>query len=129
MFSRAHDLVSSATESAFDFADIVMPIDDGEARNREDALYTICFQTRLGTVEGVEFDFRHELLDASEWKMFDAVGVSGGYFSLGRQRGLPCIWFPWYGEFDRNALDKEVDECFKAEVEYRKAHSEPSAWG
>jgi len=91
-----------------------MAINDDEWKRLE-ALYAISFRTRCGAVEGVEFDFRHELLDPTEWQMRDAIGTGNGDYAYGRRPGLPFVWFPWYGEFNKDDLQKEIDDYFKAE--------------
>jgi hypothetical protein len=52
------------------------------------------YDNRFGTVGGIVFDFRHELLAKTEWAM-PKLGIS---FSVVRDDpDQPKIWFPWFG--------------------------------
>jgi hypothetical protein len=76
--------------------------DEELARYR--ALNRICHIDRHGTIEGVEIDFRHELLNPSEWQML----LIGTPVSLYRSKYEPFIWYPWFGDFDKDALRAEI---------------------
>jgi hypothetical protein len=86
-------------------------IDEEEVKRRE-ALSEICDVSRHGVVDGVEFDFRHELLDPREWQM-DTIGIE----SLPRFKTAfgPFIWFPWYGEFSEVKLRDEANLFYEHE--------------
>lgn len=71
------------------------------------ALRKISHITRYGTVDGVEFDFRHDQLDPHQWGM--SIIANEGKFRE-TWDGQPFIWFPWYGVFDKDALRKELAE-------------------
>jgi len=64
-------------------------------------LNRIFTRDQCGTVDGVEFDVRHELLDPAEWQAA-VVGMSRGYRS--EDSDGPFIWFPWFGEFDKEKV-------------------------
>jgi hypothetical protein len=57
------------------------------------ALSRITHIDRHGTVDGVEIDLRHELLDPREWE----TCLIGDILSKHRRREEPFIWFPWFG--------------------------------
>jgi hypothetical protein len=59
---------------------------------------------RHGTVDGVEIDLRHELLDPREWE----TCLIGDILSKHRRRGEPFIWFPWFGTFDKESIRAEI---------------------
>lgn len=71
---------------------------------------------RRGTVDGVEVDLRHELLDPREWK----TNVFGDMSSMSRRKHVPLIWFPAYGEFSEEKLRSYFIQCI---VDFRKKHS------
>jgi hypothetical protein len=106
-----------------DSPDSAIAMENDETERRE-ALVEIFYRTRLGTVEGIEFDLRHNLLDPAEWQVWDVIGTESfggeGSYAYGRRSGLPFIWFPWYGNFSNDGLSKEVDTCIKESNEYRK---------
>ncbi len=64
---------------------------------------------RHGSVEGVEFDLRHPLIDPKEWVTYVIGAVGATTFRNDRE---PFLWFPWMGNFDAEALRSEllVDE-------------------
>jgi hypothetical protein len=73
---------------------------------RRQALSEICGITRQGIVGGVEFDFRHELLEPPEWQM-ETIGTdSPPYWESTFD---PFIWFPWYGEFSKAQLQHKAN--------------------
>jgi hypothetical protein len=61
---------------------------------------------RHGTVDGVEIDLRHELLDPREW----GTSLIGDSFSKRRSPREPFVWFPWFGKFDKELIRKEIIE-------------------
>jgi hypothetical protein len=79
------------------------PMND-EEKARYQTLYRICHVERHGTIEGVEIDFRHELLDPSEWQM----RLIATRLDESRPEYEPFIWFPWFGDFDKKALRAEI---------------------
>ena len=89
----------------FNYPVATMNISDEEF-TRWRTLSQICQITRHGIVEGVEFDLRHELLAASEWRM-DTIGVERAPYFKPANNG-PFIWFPWYGEFNKDILRREA---------------------
>jgi len=82
-----------------------MKIDD-EDFNRRQTLSEICGISRHGIVDGVEFDFRHELLDPREWQM-DTIGNDSP--PRLKRESHPFIWFPWNGEFSEAKLQHEAN--------------------
>jgi hypothetical protein len=80
-------------------------------RNR--ALSTISHETRVGEVDGIHFDLRHEDINPKEWTM-DVLGGDYGWGEPRRRPTLPFIWFPWYGEFDLSKVKNAVLEEFRA---------------
>jgi hypothetical protein len=78
-------------------------IDDEDSKRRQ-ALSEICQMSRHGIVDGVEFDFRHELLDPCEWQM-DTIGIEPQRFNT---VSSPFIWFPWFGQFSKVKLRDEA---------------------
>jgi hypothetical protein len=92
-----------------------MPIDDeidDEESKRQQALSEICQISRHGIVDGVEFDFRHELLDPREWQM-DTIGIDPPPHL--KRESHPLIWFPWYGEFSEDSLRHEANLNYDSE--------------
>lgn len=79
-------------------------------RNR--ALSTISYETRVGEVDGIRFDLRHKDINPKEWTM-DILGGDYGWTEPHRRPTLPFIWFPWYGEFDLSKVKDEVLMEFK----------------
>ena len=65
------------------------------------ALSRIFTVDRCGTVGGVEFDLRDDLLDPAEWQP-PVVGLPPGVRSPDSEG--PFIWFPWFGEFDKEEV-------------------------
>jgi hypothetical protein len=59
------------------------------------------FHDRHGTIDGVEIDFRHKEL-TSAWfpPPFNNLPV--------RLPNAPFIWFPWFGDYDKDAVGEEV---------------------
>jgi hypothetical protein len=55
-----------------------------------------------GIVRGVEIDLRHETIAPGEWRAID-FGESPEPVL-----GAPYLWFPWFGVFDAEALQKEA---------------------
>lgn len=87
-------------------------MDDTEDRDEIEfqrylTLRRISHIARYGTVDGVEFDLRHDALDPRQWGMW--IIANEGKF---RERcdGQPFVWFPWYGVFDKDALTKKLAE-------------------
>jgi hypothetical protein len=91
--------------------------DDENFKKREQALSDICQTTRHGIVDGVEFDFRHELLDPREWQM-ETIGIETPPYFI--RRFDPLIWFPWYGEFDKAKLRREAKLWYESEEKWRR---------
>jgi hypothetical protein len=85
-------------------------MDDADLE-RYQALYQICHVKRFGVVEGVEFDFRHEDLDPTQWGM-QLIGMTIGAPTKSSRE--PFIWFPWYGKFDKTQIASNF------ETEYAK---------
>jgi hypothetical protein len=86
------------------------------ARNR--TLGKIIHETRVGEVEGIRFDLRHNKIKPTEWTM-DHLGGFDGHVPR-RISTLPFIWFPWYGKFDLKQLKAEIMEEFLSAKEYEK---------
>ena len=82
-----------------------MAIDDEDFKRRR-ALAEICGITRHGVVGGVEFDFRHELLEPREWQM-ETIGTDSPLYC--ESAFAPFIWCPWYGEFSKAQLRREAN--------------------
>jgi hypothetical protein len=81
-----------------------------EERNIKVALHKICEVDRYGAFEGVEFDLRHELLDPAEWHTWADIGSTWGELPYGRTVGIPYLWFPWYGKFDKLKVSQDINE-------------------
>ena len=87
-----------------------------EKYERMRALEKICAVDRYGSLDGVQFDLRHELLDPAEWQTRSSVGWAWGEDPYGQHPGLPFIWFPWHGEFNKIALMQQVEDLIKEHV-------------
>ena len=85
-------------------------------RNR--ALSKISHETRVGEVDGISFDLRHEDINPEDWTM-DILGGDYGWTEPHRRPTLPFIWFPWYGDFDLTKVKHEVL------TEFREANERP----
>lgn len=68
------------------------------------ALREISHITRYGTVDGVTFDLRHDELDPRQWGM-SIIANEGKYRE--KWDDQPFIWFPWYGYFSKDVLQKQ----------------------
>jgi hypothetical protein len=86
-------------------------------RNR--ALSEIMSETRVGEVDGINFDLRHKEINSAEWKMDHVLGGDDG-LPPRRPTTLAFIWFPWYGKFDPNQLKVDVLKEFREAKEYAK---------
>jgi hypothetical protein len=76
---------------------------------RTELLEKITQVDRRGTVDGVIFDLRHDLLDPKEWGT-QTIGLDEDWSKV-RTYGRPFIWFPWYGEFNAAAvLEKSMQK-------------------
>jgi hypothetical protein len=67
---------------------------ENDETERRQALIEIFYRTRLGTVEGIEFDLRHNLLDPAEWQVWDVFGTEsfGGEGSYAYGRRSPALY-------------------------------------
>jgi hypothetical protein len=74
------------------------------AEAREQRILDI-FHDRHGTIDGVEIDFRHKELGISAWfpPPFNNRPV--------RPPSAPFIWFPWFGDYDKDAVREEVQRA------------------
>jgi hypothetical protein len=92
--------------------------DKERARNR--AITQIMGETRVGEVDGIYFDLRHEQINPEEWVMEDDLGTEHASYAIRRRETLPFIWFPWYGQFDLKQVKAEVSQDFIEIKEYAK---------
>jgi hypothetical protein len=72
------------------------------------ALEKVFDQDRHGVVDGVEFDLRHPLLDPEEWGAY-TLQFRLKLPLLRRMRGQPFLWFPWFGNFDKESVRAELE--------------------
>lgn len=79
-------------------------MDGNEVWARIYALIRIFQQDRHGIVEGVEFDLRHDMLNPSEWRPDNVLGLDPGMY----QSSDPFLWFHWFGQFE-NGNGREPD--------------------
>ncbi len=94
-------------------------------------MYWICQIDRVGEIEGVEFDFRSDLLPPSEWQ---TIPLRARLEEL-RDPHQPFIWFPWFGAFDKACLRQDAEahlssagqEPAKAEIERSVSVRKPDA--
>jgi hypothetical protein len=86
-------------------------------------LSEICQSTRRGTVEGVEFDLRHALLDPTKWVM-GTIGIHLDHYKI---PNAPFCWYPWYGNFDGKALQREATKEAARIVRIAKMRGKPIA--
>ena len=83
-----------------------------ELAPRGDIAY-ICAKSRYGTVEGVEIDLRHPLLDPQEWLM-PLMGTDLPPYTRWVDRLF--LWFPWFGEFDKSKIKQCAKEARDEDV-------------
>jgi hypothetical protein len=89
---------------------------DDKKYDRIRALEKICAVDRYGSLDGVQFDLRHELLDPAEWQTRFPISWVWGDDPYGQRPGLPFIWFPWHGEFNKIALMQQVEDSIKEHI-------------
>ena len=76
---------------------------------------------RHGTIDGVEVDMRHELLNPSEWypQLFPLPASSAQLFV--RAVDGPFIWFPRFGRFSARALERKAKKVFSLKAKNQRS--------
>jgi hypothetical protein len=86
-------------------------------------------------IDGVCFDLRHPDLSPREWRftLFQDMIMNRPGFGLdGPERNGPALWFPWFGEYDKESYEDALREYHSSEsvrellAHYKSNMPEPS---
>jgi hypothetical protein len=82
-----------------------------QSENDQAEIDPLAFNQRHGIVGGVEIDLRHESVAPGEWSPTNFGGSPEPVL------GAPYLWFPWFGVFDAESLQKEAAKAFAEQSE------------